>query len=80
MRMYLLEEWNNYATFLVPNAPKNQLVDMRRAFMSGAAAFYKIQMCSLSSGDKITEDDMQIMRSLDRELQSFYKDVKEGRA
>ena len=53
---------------------------MRRAFYAGAWAIYSIQMNALGPGDDATNEDLQMMADLDREMREFAKSIEQGRA
>lgn len=82
MRMRLLEEWNSFATVVIPpNCSTIQRQEMRRAFYAGAAGIMDKLMKALGpdTGEP-TEADLMVMAEFQQELLLFAKDMQEGRA
>jgi len=70
--------WRRYARVLPVNASALQIRETRRAFYAGAAALIGGLMRVLEAGSEPTEEDLNLMTSLNDELEAFFKHVKEG--
>lgn len=57
-----------------------QYKDLRRTFYGGARMMLTMLLGALSTGDEVTEADMQMLMDAEAEFAQFAKDVKEGRA
>lgn len=82
MRMRLLEEWNSFAAIVLsPECSAIQRTEIRRVFYAGAAGIMDKLMRSLGpdTGEP-SKADLQVMMDFQRELESFARDMKEGRA
>jgi len=81
-RRYILEEWNAFATGVLPkNVSDVQRREMRRAFYAGAHSILYAIMRVLSPGsDDVTATDLEIMQSIEAEATAFAEDIKAGRA
>lgn len=55
-----------------------QLIETRRAFFGGAAAFYGLLMGNVSPGNEPTEADLDMMNRLHDELIGFAIKVGDG--
>lgn len=53
---------------------------MRRAFYAGAQALLGMQMTQLELGAEVTEADMDMMSGIQKELEQFVQNVRDGRA
>lgn len=81
--MTIKEEWESFETALLQDAGDIQRQEMRRAFYAGAQSFFSILTSSVSqteNPDEVTEEDMNLLDALAKELEQFGKDVEEGRA
>lgn len=58
------------------SAPEIQRKEMRKAYFLGAQHLYASVMGMLDDGTEPTEQDMERMRKLDRELKAFLKELK----
>jgi hypothetical protein len=80
-RQLLQEAWLSYVgEVLPPDAPPVQVVETRRAFYAGARALQAAVFGALSGGPDATAEDINVMQSLQGELEGFNADVKAGRA
>jgi hypothetical protein len=81
-RAYINEKWEDYRKRVIPkDAPDVQLVESRRAFYAGAAAFLEIQMTKFEHNDPdATDADLALMDSLHRELKLFGESIRKGLA
>lgn len=81
MTKLLDKQWRSFAERVMPaGAPLIQHQECRRAFYAGAQAFFGIVMTEAEAGDEPTDADMDMIQSLDDELQQFARDVERGRA
>ena len=81
MRMRFAEQWDSYARTVLPkNAPTAQRWECRRAFYAGAQAIMFGVIAALAPESEPTEEDLKMMDNLQRELERFAQDVKDGRA
>lgn len=73
-------QWATFRERVVhPDATPTQVVEMRRAWYAGAEALFLL-MSDFDPSPDPTDSDMVIMDGIYEELQSFAKDVAEGRA
>jgi hypothetical protein len=71
--------WRSYLKMVMPaNAGANQVVETRRAFYAGAAAFYSSIMLMLDPGAEATDADMEKMTALAQELQDHADGLRIG--
>lgn len=61
-------------TVIAPDAPEEQLREMRMAFFAGAQHLFGSIMTMLDPGTEPTERDLNRMDLIDRELKEFIKD------
>lgn len=74
-------EWQSYLTEVVPkDASTVQITETRRAFYSGALAFFNVLANKVSPGVEPTKADMALMNQLKAELNDFAAKVASGRA
>lgn len=75
--MKLIEDaWLSYLRQVLPeNAPEVQVIECRRAFYGGAATLFGSIMRSLSPGNGVTENDLQVMFDLEAELKAYSKEL-----
>jgi hypothetical protein len=59
------------AVAMHPEAPADQVKEMRMAFFAGAQHLFGSIMGFLESGDEITDEDMRRMSLVDAELTEF---------
>ena len=55
-----------------------QYIDLRRTFFGGAAAILQHTFERLSPGDEPSEEDLELIRSINREFAAFGEAVKAG--
>lgn len=81
MRKKLMaEQWAQFNERVMPlDAPANQKRAMKIAFYGGAQAIMFRIIAAFSPEGEPTDDDLQVMNDLERELSDFAKDVKMGR-
>ena len=73
-------QWRSYVELVMPvEAEENQRIESRRAFYAGAQAVFKV-IWSLDPGDDVTKTDTTKLDVICDELETFVKDVEEGRA
>lgn len=72
------EQWNSFKKYIPNNIKPTQIIEMRRAFYSGAKALTNINY-GIVNGFNV-EAASAMLKSIDRELEDFRKDVIEGRA
>jgi hypothetical protein len=64
--------WMAFRIYMIPTyATKDQIIDMRMAFFSGAQHLYGSIMTVLEPGDEPTEKDMDRMRLIHDEMEVF---------
>jgi hypothetical protein len=77
----LAAAWAGWRAAVIPiTAPVVQVVESRRAFYAGAAAFLEMQMKALSPGADETPGDLARMDGWYHELRQFQEDVRAGKA
>jgi hypothetical protein len=79
--MKILEtEWMKYRIAVIPReASATQVQESRRAFYSGAWAYYSLLMNALDAGtDDATPRDVAFMAKLDEEMREFAERVGKG--
>lgn len=64
---------------LPPEAPAIQIQEMRKAFFAGAQHLFGSIMSILEPGTEPTEKDMQRITLINRELETFVKQMKAER-
>lgn len=74
----LAELWESYKKILPPDASPNQIIETRRAFYAGCQGLYFMLMHILDPSDDVTDMDMAIMASIDKELKDFMQLLKDG--
>lgn len=73
--------WATFEESVIPaGAPELQKRDLKRAFYGGAGALLKDLMRVLDEGAEPTDEDLEVMDDVVKELFQFNKDVQEGRA
>ncbi len=72
------EEFDRFCLQCFGNVSHQQYIDLRRTFFGGAAAVLTRAMNQLSPGDEPTDDDLEMMRSINREFEEFGKAVLRG--
>ncbi len=81
MRLRLAEQWDSYARTVLPkNASTVQRWECRRAFYAGAQGIMFGVIAALAPESEPTEEDLKMMDNLQKELEKFAQDVKDGRA
>lgn len=68
---YVEKGWQGYAKLLPPDASDIQIRETRQAFYAGAAILFEAMMRMLDTGEEPTEQDMQRMTDIQRELSEF---------
>lgn len=80
-RKRLLEQWKSFQQAVMQaDAPVTQVLEMRRAFYGGAAAFQAEVMRGLTSGPDSQEADMRMLAELNDELIDFGRKIRTGEA
>ncbi len=80
-RQLMAEQWDSFARAVLPkDAPAVQRQEMRRAFYAGAQGILHGVIMALAPEKEPTEDDLEMMANLERELSEFAELVKQGRA
>ena len=75
------ELWNVFAKQVMPNgAPAVQMIEMRRAFYSGAFAMHTAQTLGVGDDSVTEEQGMKYLSSIDAELRAFFAAVEKGDA
>ena len=59
-----------------PDAPANQLAEMRMAFFAGAQHLFRNIISMLDTGREPTEGDLRRMTAISKELDGFIEDFK----
>lgn len=80
MKRRLEEQWLKLRELAIPpDAPARQLIEMRRAFYAGAAAFFDIQLNAYDgSTPEPTDEDLQVITDLNDEMLQFGKNIADG--
>ena len=77
----MAEAWRAYEHRVIPiAATRVQRQEMRRAFYAGAQALLTGLLSRFTEDREPTEQDMRLMAEVERELQQFVGDVRNGRA
>lgn len=72
MREHVEALWALYRDHVVPDgADMTQLAETRRAFFAGAVGVFKLLTEAVSSGDDVTDADLNLMAELEAELLRF---------
>lgn len=72
MSRYIEESWERYRAVVLPGCTNTeQLADMRRTFFAGAALIFKGILLNLSDEEDATEGDLNLMSSVNAELNEF---------
>lgn len=61
------------------NAGANQRQESRRAFYAGAAILFEAITKYISEGDEVRQEDLDLMDSIQAELDQFLSDVIGGK-
>lgn len=73
--------WQDYLTRVIhADADEVQKQETRRAFYAGAGSLLKGLMNVLEPNEEITEADMALMDSIQKELADFWQAMLEGKA
>lgn len=81
IRETLKQGWESFrVTCLNADSSPAQIIDMRRAFYSGARWLMWAQMRGLDADREPTEADMRYIASIQTELDQFLIDMDTGRA
>lgn len=79
-RARLLEEFNTFCqTCVGENIKPYQRRDLRCAFMAGASAMWRVLLNDLVSKEIITYEDIQRIKAIKQEIETFNKDLVEGK-
>jgi hypothetical protein len=70
-KKYIEDSWQGYRKLLSPNAGEVQVAETRQAFYAGAAVLFKGIMIAMDPGEEPTQGDMELMDSINQELQDF---------
>lgn len=79
-RRSLAEEWTAFEKACLTMAPALQRTEMRRAFYAGAQSFFALMSGGLDADHDPTDLDVEYLECLNQELQTFCRDLAEGRA
>ena len=80
-RLLMAEQWDQFARAVLPrDAGATQRQEMRRAFYAGAQACMFGVIAAFAPESEPTEQDLEVMHNLSRELSDFAEAVKAGRA
>jgi hypothetical protein len=80
-RLSLANQWTTFELKTgVANTSDIQRQEMRRAFYGGAASLMDAMMLGFSEDSEPTEEDLQYMDSIAKELKKFGEDIAAGRA
>ena len=72
-RQRILEEWNKFAEQVLPKVcSQNQREDMKHAFYAGAFIVLMVTTRDSSTGDAITESDLELVGDLDEEVRGYF--------
>lgn len=78
-RQLIAEKWNEFSSvYLRGQATRNQYIEMRRAFYTGAQSVMFGVIAALAPESEPTKADLQIMQDLSNELSKFAEDLKKG--
>jgi hypothetical protein len=80
MKRRLEEQWNTYRAQVMPaDAHPTQVIETRRGFFAGAAAFFGIQNAAYDgSTPEPTAEDLQVITDLGQELLDFAEKIQAG--
>lgn len=79
-RRALSEEWKEFTRVIPDGAPEMQVVEMRRAFYSGAASLFGLIAGGLDADHEPTDLDVAYLESINEELATFARDLERGAA
>ena len=81
MSRYLAPHWEAYQEDVIPvDAPEIQITESRRAFYAGAHALLTAMRAAMDPGEELTDNDKQIVREIDEEIEAFVRAVMDGEA
>jgi hypothetical protein len=75
---HLQREFDKLCVACLSDISKEQYIDLRRFFFAGASAMLRVEMTLLSPGNETTEADLDMIRTLSRELLEFNAAVRRG--
>lgn len=75
----LAEIWDSYRAILPPNASRTQVVETKRAFYAGAAAFFDL-MSNAAAGSPTDEAGAAAIEAIYQEAVAFAQSVAAGEA
>jgi hypothetical protein len=75
----LQEAFKNFALATFGQISAEQYVDLQRTFIGGASCLLSLLFNEMTPGDETTDHDMNLMRSISREIGEFVEDVKRGK-
>jgi len=76
---YILAGWHSFRRATIPiHATPEQLRQLKMAFFGGASFLLSAVMRKLSTGEEITEADLQMMRDVQTELTAFAESCRKG--
>ncbi len=74
MPIKIKDAWEIYRKGIPSGAPRVQVDETRKAFYGGAMAIFVALTTGVSEGDEVKEEDMDMMSSLEKELEAFMKE------
>jgi hypothetical protein len=75
-RQHVLEAWNSYRKIVMAaDAPRIQVVEIRRAFYAGIVAVINLIDTGISDGPGITPEDLDFMTAIRQELREYGKQI-----
>jgi len=73
---YIELAWNSYRKFVIPiDASDTQVTETRQAFYAGASILFETLLRALEPGEEETEADIQVMASLQAEVDEFGQEM-----
>ena len=74
-RKWIAEEWETFKLIIPPGASEIQVNEMRKSFFAGAGALFSL-VTNVSSGDEVSEGDLQKMTDIEHELREFLNEIR----
>lgn len=74
MSIKIKETWEVYRKGIPAGAPRVQVDETKKAFYGGAMAIFIALTTGVSEGDEVKGEDMDMMSSLQAEIEAFVKE------
>lgn len=72
--------WALYAKNVLAGASEALRNEIRRSFYAGAMSYHTILLASMTLDDNVQPEEAAVVEKLEREMDAFLADLREGRA